>query len=68
MKLSRRKKIILIMSLRQRIKRKEKLGRRFWARKTFMERKQKGEYHLLVKDLALCDHEMFFFAIQDEPN
>ena len=32
-----------------------------------MERKQKGEYHLPEKDLALCDHK-FFFAIQDEPN
>ena len=34
-----------------------------------MERKQSWEYHLLVKNLALCDHEVFFFfAIQDEPN
>ena len=48
------------MLLRRRNKRKEKLKRRFWVRKIFMERKQKGEYHLLVKDLALCDHEIFF--------
>ena len=52
--------MILIMLLRRRIKRKEKLGRRFWLRKIFMERKQKGEYHLFVKDLSLCDHETFF--------
>ena len=26
-----------------------------------MDRKQSWEYHLLVKNLALCDHEVFFF-------
>ena len=54
------------MLLRRRIKRKEKLKRRFWVRKIFMERKQ-GEYHLLVKDLALCDHEMFFSQFRMSP-
>ena len=55
------------MLLRPIIKRKEKLGRRFWVRKIFMERKQKGKYHLLVKDLALCDHEMFFSQFMMNP-
>ena len=32
-----------------------------------MERTQKGEYHLLVKDLALCDHEMFFSQFRMSP-
>ena len=31
-----------------------------WVRKIFMERSWKGEYHLLIKELKLYDHEYFF--------
>ena len=33
-----------------------------------MERKHKREYHLLVKDLVLRDHEMFFSQFRMNPN
>ena len=32
-----------------------------------MEKKQKGEYYSLVKDLALCDYEMFFSEFRLNP-
>ena len=32
-----------------------------------MEGKQKGEDQLLVKDLVLCDHEMFFSQFRMSP-
>ena len=38
-----------------------------WVRKVFIERKQKGEYHLFVKDLVLCNHEMFFSQFRMNP-
>ena len=43
----------------QRINRKEKLERRLCVRKTLRKKTTKSEYHLLVKHLAICDHEMF---------
>ena len=42
----------------------EKLGRRLWVRKIFMKRKQSREYNLLVKNLALCDHEVLFLQFR----
>ena len=33
---------------------------RFWIRKLYEERNVKGEYHLLIHDMRLHDHEMFF--------
>ena len=37
-----------------------KKKRRFWVRKLYEERSRKGEFQLLVRDLRLHDHEMFF--------
>ena len=37
-----------------------KYKKRFWVRKICSERKQKGEFNMLVKDLRLHD-ELFFF-------
>lgn len=34
--------------------------RQFWVRQIYRERKQKGEYHSLVKQVKLLDHEIFF--------
>ena len=31
-----------------------------WVRKLFKERQEKGEYHILIKDLQLFDAEYFF--------
>ena len=63
MKLRRRKTLLLILA-RHRIKqkRKEALGkekRRFRVRSIFAERQTKGEFHTLVADMKLFDHEYF---------
>ena len=34
--------------------------RKIWVRKLYEERKLKGEYQLLIHDLRLHDHEIFF--------
>ena len=49
MALSGRKKIILML-LRRKIKRKKKLGKRFWVRNVFM----KECYHLQLESLGSC--------------
>ena len=63
MKLSRRKALLLILA-RHQIKRKrkealEKEKRRFWVRRLFAERQTKGEFHTLIADMKLFDHEYF---------
>ena len=55
--LSTRTKILLL--LKRRLSRQER-RKRMWVRKIFRERKQKGEFHLLIKELRLHDHEYFF--------
>ena len=40
--------------------RKNLFLKRFWVRKIFKERKEKGEYHVLVKEAKLFDYELFF--------
>jgi len=52
--------ILIIRRRMQRRKLKMKYKKKFWIRKIFEERKQKGEYHLLVKDMRLFDHHYFF--------
>ena len=37
-----------------------KYRKKMWVRKIFKERQEKGEYHILVKDLQLFDAEYFF--------
>ena len=44
-----------------------KKERRFWVRKIFAERKEKGEYYTLVRDLRLHDQEMFFRYFRMSP-
>eukprot|EP00112_Aurelia_sp_Birch-Aquarium-sp1_P001674 Seg1181.5 transcript_id=Seg1181.5/GoldUCD/mRNA.D3Y31 product="Protein ANTAGONIST OF LIKE HETEROCHROMATIN PROTEIN 1" protein_id=Seg1181.5/GoldUCD/D3Y31 len=44
-----------------------KKGRRFWVRKIFAERKEKGEYYTLVRDLRLHDQEIFFRYFRMSP-
>ena len=38
----------------------KKRTRKVWVRNLYKERDQKGEYNLLVKELKLYDHELFF--------
>ena len=33
---------------------------RFWVRRIYRERKEKGEFYILVKEAKLFDHELFF--------
>ena len=51
---------ILMIYLWRRNQRRKERKRRFWVRQIYQQRKQKGEYHLLVKDLKLFDDELFF--------
>ncbi|XP_065665346.1 uncharacterized protein LOC136086784 [Hydra vulgaris] len=46
---------------------KEKNKKRFWVRKVYAERLQKGEFHLLVQDLRLHDQEYFFKYFRMSP-
>ena len=41
--------------------------KRLWIRKLFLERRSKGLYDVLVKDLMLFDHEYFFKAFKINP-
>lgn len=65
-KLSKRTKILLL--IRRRLIAKNKYKKRFWVRKIFTERKQKGEYHLLVQELRLHDQEYFFKYFRMTPS
>ena len=62
MKINRRQALLLVLA-RHRIKKRkealEKKKRRFWVRRIFEERKTKGEFHTLVADMKLFDHEYF---------
>ena len=55
--LSSRTKILIL--LKRRLSRQER-RKRMWVRKILRERKQKGKFHLLIKELRLHDHEYFF--------
>ena len=53
-----------LLALRQRAKLKDQeKGQRkhkFWIRQTYRERKEKGEFHQLVLEMKLFDHQLFF--------
>ena len=55
--LSRKTRLLLLLKRRQEKNSKKK---RMWVRKLFQERKQKGEFHLLIRDMCLYDEEYFF--------
>ena len=50
----------LVRKYIQRRRKQQKYRKRFWVRQLFKERNEKGEYHLLVQDMRLFDHEFFF--------
>ena len=68
--MKRRKKVLLLLILKKKLEkeRKKKITRRYWVRKIFQERKTKGEFHLLIKDLKLFDNEYFFKYFRMSPN
>ena len=57
----RRRLIIYYLFQRRKKNRQAKFAkRRLWVRRLYEERSFKGEYELLVRDLKLYDHEVFF--------
>ena len=62
-KMAEKHRLTFLLALRQRAKsrsNKENKQRRhqFWIRQIYRERK--GEFHQLVLEMKLCDHELFF--------
>ena len=60
------RRTLLLLLLRKRLQRK-KYRKRTWVRKIYKERKTKGEFHLLVKEMKVCDHELFFKYFRMNP-
>lgn len=55
--------------MRLRLRRREnKYKKRFWTRRIYRERLQKGEYHLLVTEMMLYDHEYFTSRFRMTPS
>ena len=46
----------------------EKFKKRFWVRKLYLARKEKGEFNLLVRDRRLFDQELFFRSSRMSPS
>ena len=51
------RKRILILNLMLLHRKKQKSKNSSWVRKMFEDRTKKGEFHLLVRDLRLHDHQ-----------
>ena len=67
--LSLRKKKICVLALLVMLDKEENedIGRRFWVRKIFQERKKYGLYHILTDGLRLFDKEDFFRFVRMTP-
>ena len=59
------KKKLLILKL---IELKRKRKKRHWVRKVYRDRQEKGEFHMVVRDLRLHDHEYFFTCFSMSPS
>ena len=59
------KKKVLILKL---IELKRKRKKRYWVRKVYRDWQEKGEFHMLVRDLRLHDHEYFFTCFRMLPS
>ena len=62
-----RRKLLILLLLRKR-RQRLKYRKRFWVRKVYEERKTKGEFNVLVRELMLADHEYFFRLFQMSPS
>ena len=60
--------ILQLLLLRRRRQRLQKYKKRFWVRRIYADRREKGEFSLLVKDLMLHDHEYFFRYFRMSPS
>ena len=62
------KKVLLLPILRRRLQQaKEKRTSRFWVWDIYKLRKERGEFHSLVKEAALFEHEYFFKLFRMTP-
>lgn len=57
--------LLLLQHLNE--KNSNKYKKRFWVRQIFLDREKKGAFNMLVKDMALFDHEYFFKFFQMTP-
>ena len=55
-----KRKLLLLMLLVRRRKRARRRQRRVWVRKIFQKRSTIGEYHALIAEMRLGDHESFY--------
>ena len=55
-----RRRLLLLLLLLRRFKRSKKQQRRMWVRKILKSRCTKGEYHALIAEMRLGDHESFY--------
>lgn len=65
--LSKKTKILLLLK-RRLANQNKKQKKTIWVRKIFQERKQKGEFHLLINELRIHDHEYFFKYFRMSPS
>jgi len=64
-----RRQILLLMILRRKFRKKNQkfVQGRLWVRKIYQERKDKGEFHLLVQEMKLFDHQYFYQQFRMSP-
>ena len=63
-----RKSVILKLLAMQSLKQKSQKRKRFWMRRIYLERQQKGEFHLVSREMMLFDHEYFFKCFRMTPS
>ena len=64
----RMRRLIVLTMLRRRLGgQNEKYKKRFWIRRIYQERILKGEFHLLIKEMIVFDHEYFFRCFRMVP-
>ena len=66
MKLSCEELLILLDLHRRRKQRR--YSKKVWVRRVFAERKEKGAYNNLVREIRLHDHEFFFKMLRTTPS
>ena len=60
--------LLLALIYRRKKRMKEQRKRKMWVQKLFTERRTKGEFNILVKDLMLFDHFYFFRMFRMNPS
>ena len=54
-------RLLILIVLRRRLRRRsERYKKRFWVRKIYEERNLKGEFHHLIQEMMLFDHDYVF--------